>query len=214
MGHLTPGACPPGQRSRDTGRPGAARSTTVSDADTRADTATADPTGPERPETEVCPGCGAVLVAVPGPVSSSPGASASCTGLFEVTVRGLREDAAQDLRTAALLQLAGDAYAAQHPVAGEPDAAAVRLCLWLERGTDPLRAGELAGRVDEAAPRLATRPVRWTTTVADLAADLDVVDLPALVRSWADAVWADWGAAQPAVRAAADAALTSSTTGR
>jgi hypothetical protein len=189
----------------------------VSDADTRADTATADPVGPERPErpeTEVCPGCGAVLLAAPEPVTSSPGASASCTGLFEVTVRGLREDAAQDLRTAALLQLAADAYAAQHPVAGEPAAAAVRLCLWLERGTDPLRAGELAGRVADAAPRLPSRPVRWTTTVADLAADLDVVDLPALLRSWADAVWADWGTAHPAVRAAADAALTSSTAGR
>ncbi|WP_138734116.1 DUF5946 family protein [Modestobacter excelsi] len=184
----------------------------MTDAETRADTATADPAGPERPEAEVCPGCGAVLV--PGPVGSSPGASASCAGLFEVTVRGLREEAAQDVRTAALLQLATDAYAAQHPVAGEPAAAALRLCLWLERGTDPLRAGGLAGRVDDAAPRLPSRPVRWTTTVADLAADLDVVDLPALVRSWAHAVWTDGAAAHPAVRAAADAVLTGSAAGR
>ncbi|WP_138757876.1 DUF5946 family protein [Modestobacter altitudinis] len=181
----------------------------MSDADTRADTATADPAGSGWPETEVCPGCGAVTAAVPGLGNRSPGASASCAGLFEVTVRGLQEDAAQDVPTAALLQLATDGYAAQHPVDGEPAAAAVRLCLWLERGTDPLRAAELAGRVDDAAPRLPFRPVRWTTTVADLAADLDVVDLPALVRSWADAVWTDWGAAHPAVRAAADAALPS-----
>ena len=179
----------------------------MSDADTRADTATADPTGSARPETEVCPGCGAVIVAVPGPASRAPGASASCAALFEVTVRGLREEAAQDVRTAALLQLATDAYAAQHLADGEPAAAAVRLCLCLERGTDPLRAAELAGRVDDAAPRLPSRPARWTTTVADLAADLDVVDLPALVPSWADAVWADWGPAHPAVRAAADAVL-------
>ena len=178
----------------------------MSDADTRADTATADPAGPERPETEVCPGCGAVLVAAPRPVTSSPGASASCTGLFEVTVRGLREDAAQDLRTAALLQLATDAYGAQHLVAGEPAVPALQLCLWLERDADPARAAELAGRVAEAAPRLPSRPDRWTTTVADLAADLDVVDLPSLVRSWAEAVWADWSPAHQELCAAADAA--------
>ena len=107
------------------------------------------PAGDGHPGTEVCPGCGAVIV------------------------RGLRDQAAQDVRTAALLQLATDAYAAQHLVAG-------------------------------AAPRLPTRPVRWTTAVADLAADLDVVDLPSLVRSWADAVWTDWSPAHPALRAAAD----------
>ena len=178
----------------------------MTDADPRADTATADPAGPERPETEVCPGCGAVLVTVPGPASSHPGASASCAGLFEVTVRGLREEAAQDVRTAALLQLAGDAYAAQHLVAGEPAAAAVRLCLWLERDLDPARAPGLADQVAAAAPLLSTRPARWTTTVADLAADLDVVDLPTLVRAWADAVWTDWAPAHPALRAAAAAA--------
>jgi hypothetical protein len=170
--------------------------------DARTDAPPAD-----APETTTCPGCGAVLAVVPGLDPRHPGASASCAALFEVTVRGLREEAAQDVRTAALLQLATDAYAAQHLADGEPAAAAVRLCLWSERGTDPLRAGELAGRVDDAAPRLSSRPARWTTTVADLAADLDVVDLPALVPSWADAVWADWGPAHPAVRAAADAVL-------
>jgi hypothetical protein len=126
-----------------------------------------------------------------------------------VTVRGLREEAAQDQQTAALLQLATDAYDAQHLVDDEPAVASVRLCLWLERGIDPVRAGQLADRVAEAAPPLRTRPGRWTTTVADLAADLDVVDLPALVRSWADAVWTDWAPAHPAVRAAADTALVS-----
>jgi hypothetical protein len=159
------------------------------------------------PQTTACPGCGAVLAVVPGLASAHRGASASCAGLFAVTVRGLREEAAQDLRTAALLQLATDAYDAQHLVDDEPAAAPVRLCLWLERDTDPLRAGELAGPVAAAAPALRTRPGRWTTTVADLAADLDVVDLPALVRSWADVVWTDWAPAYPALRTAADTAL-------
>nr|WP_281372101.1 DUF5946 family protein [Modestobacter versicolor] len=161
------------------------------------------------PETTVCPGCGAVLVVVPGLASTHPGASPSCAGLFAVTVRGLREDADQDARTASLLQLASDAYDAQHLRDGDQAGAAVRLCLWLERDVDPSRAAGLADRVDAAAPRLTTRPHRWTTTVADLAADLDVVDLPALVRSWADAVWTDWAPAHPALRSAAGTALTS-----
>ena len=177
----------------------------MSDADTRADTA---PAGDGAPETAVCPGCGAVLVVVPGLAGTHPGGSPSCTGLFAVTVRGLREEAAQDVQTAALLQLATDAYDAQHLVDGEPAAAPLRLCLWLERDLDPLRAGELADRVAGAAPRLQYRPDRWTTTVADLAADMDVVDLPALIRSWADAVWTDWAPAHPALRAAADPPAT------
>jgi hypothetical protein len=182
-------------------RAGAARSTSVSHADTRADTA---PLAEAPPETTVCPGCGAVLADVPGPASTHPGASASCAGLFEVTVRGLRDERAQDVRAAALLQLATDVYDAQHLRDDTPAEPAVRLCLWLERTADPLRAAVLASRVAAAAPRLAARPGRWTTTIADLAADLDVVDLPTLVRSWADTVWADWAPAHPALRAAAD----------
>jgi len=199
-----PGAIPP----PGTPPPGAARSVVVSDADRRADSAHPDPRSADAPQTSACPGCGAVLAVVPGLSAAHPGASPSCAGLFGVTVRGLREDAAHDVRTAALLQLATDAYDAQHLGAQEPPAAPVRLCLWLERDVDPLRATELAGRIADAAPAVRSRPARWTTTIADLAADLDVVDLPALVRSWGDAVWTDWGPAHPALRAAGDAALT------
>jgi hypothetical protein len=35
------------------------------------------------------------------------------------------------------------------------------------------------------------RPVTWQTTIADVAADLDVIDLPVLVGAWADAVAED-----------------------
>ena len=173
----------------------------MSDADTAADSA---PWPDAAPETTVCPGCGAVLVTVPGPAAGRAGASAGCAALFAVTVRGLQEEAVQDVQTAALLQLATDAYDAQHLPAGQPAAAPLRLCLALERDVDLRRAGALAERVAEVAPRLTTRPARWTTTVADLAADLDVVDLPALVRAWADAVWTDWAPAHPALRGAAD----------
>jgi hypothetical protein len=187
-----------------TDHPGTARSSVVSDADTRADTA---PSPDAALETTHCPGCGAVLVVVPGLASTHAGASPSCAGLFSVTVRGLREEAAQDARAAALLQLATDAYDAQHLRVGEPAAAPVRLCLALEHDVDPGRAAALADRVADAAPALQTRPSRWTTTVGDLAADLDVVDLPTLVHVWADAVWTDWAPAHPALRGAADRVL-------
>jgi hypothetical protein len=173
----------------------------VNDADARADPA---PSPSEPLPTAVCPGCGAVTVVVPGLAATHRGASPGCAGLFTDTVRGLREEAKQDVQTAALLQLAVDAYDAQHPVDDEPAAAAVRLCLWLERGADPGRAAELADRVAECAPRLQVRPGRWTTTVSDVAADLDVVDLPASLRPWAETVWADWAPVHPALRAAAD----------
>jgi hypothetical protein len=162
--------------------------------------------GGRAPATERCPGCGAVLVVVPGLTSSTTGASPSCSGLFDVTVRGLRDEAAADVQTAGLLQLATDAYAAQHPQPGQPATAAARLCLWVTRGLDPQRGADVAGRLDEAAPRTLPAPERWTTTVADVAADLDVVDLPSLVRSWAEAVWADWSPAHQELCAAADAA--------
>ncbi|MGY1749281.1 DUF5946 family protein [Modestobacter sp. SYSU DS0511] len=152
-------------------------------------------------ETAACPGCGAVLAVVPGLAAGHPGASAGCAALFAVTVRGLRDEAAQDPRAAGLLRLATDAYDAQHLVAGEPAAAPVRLCLALEHGRVPAADEGGAG-----APAGLTPPARWTTTIADLAADLDVVDLPALVRSWATAVWADWSPAQDRLRAAAGGA--------
>jgi hypothetical protein len=186
----------------------------VSDADTGTDTRTGTRAGtrtdgraaaPAAPRTSACPGCGAVLAVVPGLAGTHPGASPGCAELYRVTLGGLREEAGQDARTAVLLQLAEDAYDAQHLLDDEPAASAVRLCLWLERDVDPLRAAELGARVAEVAPRLHTRPSRWTTTIGDLAADLDVVDLPALVRSWAEAVWTDWAPAHPALRGAAAA---------
>jgi len=41
-------------------------------------------------------------------------------------------------------------------------------------------------------PAKVERPGRWRTTIADVAADLDVIDLTALVESWARTVYEDW----------------------
>lgn len=150
------------------------------------------PTAPlpeSAPATEACPGCGAVLAPVTGDVAAHPGASAACTRLFDVTLRGPREEATADAGAAATARLADAAYDAQHPVAAEPE----RLTAALE---------QLAAALGTAVPTRPAAPTRrsglpraWTTTVADVAADLDVIDLAVLVDSWARAVLADWAAA-------------------
>lgn len=134
---------------------------------------------PAAEPTEVCPGCGAVLVAV-GEATSRPGATASCTRLFEVTLRGPREE--PDAASAAVVRLADAAYDAQHPDPGDPD----RL----------RRALATVG----ATPDGRQPPSAWRTTIADVAADLDVIDLAVLVEAWADAVAQDWTAVRATPR--------------
>src|SRR4051812_15337084 len=70
--------------------------------------------------TVACPGCGSVLAPAPDDGPAHPGASAPCARLFEVTLRGLREEAPAAPSVAAVVQLADDAYDAQHPVAADP----------------------------------------------------------------------------------------------
>jgi len=140
------------------------------------------PSAPSSAPTEACPGCGAVLVTVPDGGSAHPGASLSCSRLFEVTLRGPREEIAADASAAAVVRLADDAYAAQHPAPGDSEA----LRAALDRLSGAL--GELP------VPPDARPPARWRTTIADVAADLDVIDLPVLVGSWARSVHQDWAA--------------------
>ncbi|WP_116449461.1 DUF5946 family protein [Blastococcus litoris] len=130
---------------------------------------------PSQP-TETCPGCGAVLVPVPDGGPRHPGASASCARLYEVTLRGLREEADAAPGGDAVVALADAAYDAQHPVAGSPE----QLRAALDR---------LGARTGLA---LTPPPHAWRTTIADVAADLDVIDLQVLVESWARAVSDDW----------------------
>jgi hypothetical protein len=132
--------------------------------------------------TESCPGCGAVLVAPTGGGPSHPGASASCARLFEVTLRGLREDAGTHAGTASVVALADAAFDAQHPVPGDDDR--------LRTALDRLGAFPEAG----IRPEVDRTPRAWRTTIADVAADLDVIDLTVLVQSWARTVQEDWAA--------------------
>jgi hypothetical protein len=97
-----------------------------------------------------------------------------------VTLRGLREEIAAEPATAATVRLADAAYDAQHPAPGDRSGLVAALA----------RLGrELK---EEPPPPGAAVPQSWRTTVADVAADLDVIDLAVLVDSWARAVHADW----------------------
>jgi len=144
------------------------------------------PVAPSSDATEACPGCGAVLVPLPDGGPTHPGASASCARLYEVTLRGLREEAPADPAAAAVVQQADDVYDAQHPVAGDP----ARLRTALDR-----LGASLGGT---AAPDGSGVPRAWRTTIADVAADLDIIDLAVLVESWARTVHDDWTAATAA----------------
>jgi hypothetical protein len=112
--------------------------------------------------------------------TTHPGASPSCARLFEVTLRGLREEAGADAASAAVVRRADDAYEAQHPVSGDP----TRLRAALDR------LGASLG--EQAAADGGRPPHAWRTTIADVAADLDVIDLAVLVGSWARSVHDDW----------------------
>jgi hypothetical protein len=102
------------------------------------------------------------------------GASASCARLFEVTLRGLREEAGTDPAAAAAVRRADAAYDAQH--------------------ADPADPGRLRSALTALAVASGQQrpPTAWRTTIADVAADLDVIDLTVLVDAWARSVAEDW----------------------
>ena len=112
--------------------------------------------------------------------SPHPGASPSCARLFEVTLRGLREEAGTDAAAATVVNRADDAYDAQHPVTGDP----ARLRAALDRLGASLEDAPAAGPHGH--------PHAWRTTIADVAADLDIIDLAVLVEAWARSVRDDW----------------------
>jgi hypothetical protein len=116
--------------------------------------------------------------------SGADGAAAACRRLFEETTRGMREEAVTDARAAATVALADTAYAAQHPDPDDPAAVHAVVDTLVRRLADDPNP--------DPAPR---RPTVWQMTPADIAADLDVVGLEALVDTWARTVAEDWSRA-------------------
>jgi len=133
---------------------------------------------PGGPPAVACPGCGTVLA----PQTDDERPEVACARLFDETLGGLREEALADPSAAAVVELADDAYAVQHPADEHP--------------ADPQRLADARARLAarfgaEASTDFPAGPPAWRTTIADVAADLDVIDLPALVESWARTVAED-----------------------
>lgn len=151
-----------------------------------------------------CPDCRVIVPDVDGPTHAYLGGNAGCWAAWgELQARGYADPA-----LAAVIPLAVDAYAAQHPgLEGRRQAQSawvhlVSLCAILERGLAPadgIRLKHEMLRDDPVFPWLLppADPVSFTVLDAT-AASAD--ELAAVVRRWATAVWEAWAAHHGAIR--------------
>jgi hypothetical protein len=151
-----------------------------------------------------CPDCGALVPDVDGPTHAYIGASAGCWGLWGE----LQARAVADPSMAAVMPLAVDAYAAQHPGApGRRQAQSaivhlVSICLVLEHGLTPvegIRAKQVLLVDDPVFDWLEPPPDPGPVTVLDLSAER-AADPARVVRTWAETVWQAWSAHHRVIR--------------
>lgn len=147
---------------------------------------------------EPCPGCRAELPTFDGPTHRYIGASAAC---WDVYTRALAGD--PPLGAGPGVSLVVDAYAAQHPGDGSPQAtqsAAVHIVVLHAATHHGVGAGDLVrlrtrivewGRLQGGFPRLLPAPARWDLTIHDVVAGAPT-ERPGLARDFADSVLAAW----------------------
>jgi Family of unknown function (DUF5946) len=160
-----------------------------------------------------CPGCAALVRAMPGVPHGYIGAAAGCWEVYESV---LAKEYGEYRYPQPTHRLTVDAYAVQHP--GEPSEHAIRsvsahlvgLYLVLDRG--------VGGRAATAALRaVVAHPERFAwlepprpngrVTVVEVAAARDQAEHAAAVERWARDVWGAWAAHHAAIRALAAPAL-------
>jgi hypothetical protein len=155
-----------------------------------------------------CPGCHALVPDVDGPTHAYIGGNPGCWAAWGQ----LQARAYADPDLAAVMPLAVDAYAAQHPgVEGRRQAQSVwahlvSLCAILERRSSPadgIRVKQDLLRHDPVFAWLAPPPDPGTVTVLDVAGTAGQATAAA-VRRWATSVWAAWSAHHYAIRDRAD----------
>lgn len=149
-------------------------------------------------KTEPCPGCRAELPTFDGPTHRYIGASAGC---WDVYTRALADD--PPLGSGQGVPLVVDAYAAQHPGDGSPQATqsvAVHIVVLHAATHHGVGAGELVrlrtrivewGRRQGGLPRLLPVPARWDLTIHDVVAAAPPIR-PGLAQDYADSVLAAW----------------------
>lgn len=151
-----------------------------------------------------CPDCRAIVPDVDGPAHAYLGGNGGCWAAWGA----LQARAYAEPALAAVMPLAVDAYAAQHPgLEGRRQAQSVwvhlvSICAILERGLAPVDGIRLKHemlRDDPVFPWLLPPADPGSLTVLDAtAASAD--ELGAVVRRWAAAVWEAWTAHHPAIR--------------
>jgi len=158
-------------------------------------------------DTETCPGCGAVVLAVPELRTDHlyVGAVAGCFAAYtELLGRELSDPA-----LAGVHMLAVDVYMAQHP--GVPGRQAsqsvwvhlVGLCLVLEHGFDSLMSARAKARLAPPNARfdwLEPPADLGRMTVLDVLATNAAAEHASAVRAWAEAAWEAWRPHHEAIR--------------
>ncbi|HYJ30720.1 MAG TPA: DUF5946 family protein, partial [Allosphingosinicella sp.] len=165
------------------------------------------------PEPEPCPGCGRAFPPSDGPVHAYIGASAGCWALYG-------ELLALEYESPALMRwhrFTVDAYTAQHPgVPGRRSTQSVHvhlaaLHLMLERDCDEARVRKVLAAMAEGGAFEWLDPPDLSTEagVETAIAAAGTERYGDTVRAWAQEVWQAWRVHHPAIRAEAEAALTS-----
>lgn len=144
---------------------------------------------------EPCPGCGAHVPVIDGPVHPYLGASPGCWQAYGELLARQYEDRHVPLTH----RLTVDVYAAQHP--GIPERRSrqsvaihlMSLCLMLERGVPPEHAtGSLKHFAHRDYPWLEPPSFKGTITVLDVLSPDDLTIYRRMVEKWARSVWMAW----------------------
>ncbi|MEA3049838.1 MAG: hypothetical protein QOG84_1674 [Sphingomonadales bacterium] len=162
---------------------------------------------------EPCPGCGRLYPRIEEPAHAYIGASPGCWAEYGALL-------ALEYGDAPLMRwhrLTVDAYTAQHPgVPGRRSAQSVQvhlagLYLTLERGLDAAAVARVMQRLADGRSHawLEPPPLATGAGVAELIEAAGGPDYGARARAWAEAVWQAWAPHHSAIRAEAEAALTS-----
>jgi hypothetical protein len=163
--------------------------------------------------TVACPGCGARVADIDGPVHVYVPSAPGCWAAFGE----LRADEMLRFPGSSVNNLTVDSYMAQHPGDGHDrrDRQSVfihlaALCAVVERGGEPTRSPDvlravLAGRTDY--PTLTRPDGPGEFTVLHPAAATDMAEHDTRTRQWAESVWGSWQAHHATIRAALHAAV-------
>lgn len=158
-----------------------------------------------------CPGCGALVPDIDGPVHKYVPSAPGCW----LTFGEVQADEAQRFRYPPAHRMVVDAYMAQHPgdASDRRDRQSVfvhlvGLCAVLEHDIAHPYVTKLLGRVlrhrQGAFPILARTEGPGTLTVLHMIGAADLEDYERRALEWARAVWDSWSAHHELIRAALD----------